>query len=239
MKIKFFFLISILLFISGCKNYPELKNSHLLKNLISNHSDVNLQCLYSVPKNYTPSKSYPLIVVLHGLGGNAEAFAEIWKPTADSLGFVLLSVQGEKSISDAGHYAWGKNAEKHILLAIDLLKNKVNIDQSNISIAGFSAGGNLAAYLGFKYPLQIKGIVALSARIREEYYNKSLVNDLNRIYIGCGTDEKEYTEMSLIAEEKLSSRGVKVSNNIFKDLGHDIPKPWNITISNILNFLNQ
>lgn len=236
MKTKIFVISLFTFILTACKSYPELKNSDFYKDLFSK-SELTTTALYSVPKNYDSKKSYPLIVVLHGLGENAEAFGEIWKPTTDSLGFVLLSVQGETPISDAGHFSWGKNAEKHILQSIDQIKQKVNIDESNIFIAGFSAGGSLAYYLGLKYAMQFRGLVSISATFRKEYLNNSLVNSRNKIFIARGAEETSLVDQTDYIETVFSGKNVPVNIVTYEGIGHDIPKPWNKTITEIINYL--
>jgi len=51
---------------------------------------------YSVPAKYTPERAWPLVVALHGHGDTAAAFHDLWKSVTDSLGFVLLTPQGEE-----------------------------------------------------------------------------------------------------------------------------------------------
>jgi len=60
----------------------------------------NTISLYSVHDKYTPEQAWPLIVALHGYGDHAAAFHDLWKSVTDSLGFVLLTPQGEERMQE-------------------------------------------------------------------------------------------------------------------------------------------
>ena len=239
MNFRFLFYLITGLFFFGCNNYKNIKENKFHYDLFNENSSKKIQTVYSVPAGYSPDKSYPLIVVLHGLGENAEAFAEIWKEACNSKGYVLLSVQGEKQISDQAHYAWGRNAENNILLSIDEIKKIINIDNSGIYLGGFSAGASLANYLSLKYPFQIRGTISISGSFPFEYFEKSLVNKNNKYYLACGEQETEFSNKISEIGKLLKTRSINCKVKLFENSGHTIPKPWKETISEMLSFMKE
>ena len=115
-------------------------------------SDQQTTCLYSVPNRYVPDETWPLVVALHGHGSNAAAFHDLWKSVTDSLGFVLLTPQGENRAAEGLGWGWGNGAERAIQIAIDIVRKAVNIDPARIYLTGFSSGGAITYMMGLKYP---------------------------------------------------------------------------------------
>ena len=104
----------------------------------------------------------PLIVLLHGAGGNARNFLDHFKRTADERGLVLLSVQ-----SSGRTWAVRKPNEReadvaNIKAAIRELSGKFSVDENRTTIMGFSDGASYALSIGMAYPNLFRTIVAFS-----------------------------------------------------------------------------
>jgi phospholipase/carboxylesterase len=104
----------------------------------------------------------PLIVLLHGAGGNARSFLDSFKRTADERRVVLLSVQ-----SDGRTWAVRKPNEReadvaNIRSAIRELTGKTPVDASRTTVMGFSDGASYALSVGMAYPAVFRTIVAFS-----------------------------------------------------------------------------
>ncbi|MBN1996474.1 hypothetical protein JW935_02905 [candidate division KSB1 bacterium] len=80
-----------------------------------NGKAVNSPFICSVPQNYSNKNKYPLLVALHGSGSDAKTFHDLWKSVTDSLGFVLLTPQGEKPGPLGIGKNWGENTERSVL----------------------------------------------------------------------------------------------------------------------------
>jgi predicted esterase len=104
----------------------------------------------------------PLIVLLHGAGGNARNFLDQFKRTADERGLVLLSVQ-----SSGRTWAVRKPNEReadvaNIKTAIRELAGKSPVDANRMTVMGFSDGASYALSIGMAYPRLFRSIVAFS-----------------------------------------------------------------------------
>lgn len=104
----------------------------------------------------------PLIVLLHGAGGNARDFLDQFKRTADERRAVLLSVQ-----STGRTWAVRKPNEReadviNIKAAIRELNGKAPVDASRTTVMGFSDGASYALSVGMAYPALFRTIVAFS-----------------------------------------------------------------------------
>jgi predicted esterase len=104
----------------------------------------------------------PLIVLLHGAGGNARNFLDQFRRTADERGLVLLSVQ-----SSGRTWAVRKPNERetdvaNIKAAIRELNGKSTVNPDRTTVMGFSDGASYALSIGMAYPNLFRTIVAFS-----------------------------------------------------------------------------
>ena len=104
----------------------------------------------------------PLIVVLHGAGGDARNFLDQFKHDADRRGAILLSVQ-----SSGRSWAQRKPTDDeadvaNIKTAISELTVKAPIDRGRTTVMGFSDGASYALSIGMAYPGLFRTIVAFS-----------------------------------------------------------------------------
>ena len=104
----------------------------------------------------------PLIVVLHGAGGDARYFLDQFKHEADQRGAILLSVHSSGR-------TWAQRKPKddeadvaNIKAAIAELTAKAPIDEGRTTVMGFSDGASYALSIGMAYPGLFRTIVAFS-----------------------------------------------------------------------------
>ncbi len=244
-------LLLLLTLITGCENEYEFIEPDATASVEFQIRDragntKSIKYLYSVPVNYDPEKAWPLVVTLHGDGSNALAFHDLWRPATDSLGFVLLTPQGESFTPGGIGYTWGKNAEQLIRISMEQLQQKVHIDRERVYLTGFSSGGALAYLIGLKYPYIFNGIAPLGAPFRAEFL-KSKRDDLSSqsmfnnfpVYIGHGALEQNFDSEAKLAESMLKKLGCRVKLVPYEGVGHGLPKPMKNELIRILNFLRQ
>lgn len=116
--------------------------------------------LYS--NSTTDSDSYPLVVVLHGCGSNAQEFSAItgWNALAEKYHFKVLYLQQKIGNNLNGCFNWfqykdievGKGECYSIYEAIQYTIQKHKIAVNNIHITGFSAGGAMSLVMATVYP---------------------------------------------------------------------------------------
>ena len=107
-----------------------------------------------LPRNWDPGQTYPLYIVLHGMGNqynekieymalNLVPGAQMWESFED--GYLLFPWgRGNTMYQDKG--------ETDVLESVEALDSLVKIDDRRIYLTGFSMGGFGAWYIGQKYP---------------------------------------------------------------------------------------
>ncbi len=104
----------------------------------------------------------PLIVVLHGAGGDARYFLDQFKHDADQRGAILLSVQSSGRTWAQRRPTDDEADVANIKAAIAQLTAKAPIDRSRTTVLGFSDGASYALSIGMAYPGLFRTIVAFS-----------------------------------------------------------------------------
>ena len=114
-----------------------------------------------LPASYDPSISYPLVIVLHGGGGNAENIEQVtgFSEKADEEGFIVVYPDGsgrfpKKLLTWNGGFCCGYALENNIddvgfmRTLIEKMKDEYPIDPSMVYITGVSNGGIMSNRLG-------------------------------------------------------------------------------------------
>ncbi|MGH7291760.1 MAG: hypothetical protein ACREJT_11155, partial [Myxococcota bacterium] len=100
---------------------------------------------FYVPERYEPSRAWPLVVALHGGGGNGRDFAWTWLREARSRGYLLLAPSSQGS-------TWsflGPDVDARRLRAlIAWLGERWRIDLGRVLLTGLSDGATYALCCG-------------------------------------------------------------------------------------------
>jgi poly(3-hydroxybutyrate) depolymerase len=120
-----------------------------------------------VPKAYTASKPFPLIIALHGLGGTEDSFFDNYgaglPPLAEAHGYILATPLGYRV---DGSYGWGLGtppadpvvrrtqdfSEQDVMQVLQRMRQLYKIDESRIYLMGHSMGGIGTWKVAPKYP---------------------------------------------------------------------------------------
>jgi len=126
---------------------------------------------------------YPLLIVLHGGGGNGRNMEEKttrggFDKLAEEEGFIVVYPDAEK-----GHWNDGRNdpysySARHniddvafISALISYMKKKYSIDDNRIHVTGMSNGGMMAFRLACELSDKIAAVATVAASMPENLYN--------------------------------------------------------------------
>ncbi|MEP0947539.1 MULTISPECIES: PHB depolymerase family esterase [Cyanophyceae] len=100
-----------------------------------------------VPTGYQPDNPVPLVLMLHGAGGDAEGALRILAGLADAYGLLLLAVESRGRTWDVILGDYGPDIAV-MDRALAQTFSRYAIDPSRVAIAGFSDGASYALSVG-------------------------------------------------------------------------------------------
>jgi len=100
-----------------------------------------------VPTSYRPESLAPLVLMLHGAGGDAQAGLSILENLADTFGVVLLAVDSRAQTWDVIRGRYGPDIA-FMDRALSQTFSHYAIDPNKVAIAGFSDGASYALSVG-------------------------------------------------------------------------------------------
>ena len=140
-----------------------------------------------VPSNFEAAKELPLLVALHGAGGNQDTLMD-WgngaiKRLAETHGFIVAtplgyplgssygqhydigipdSARAGNGMSDDGRKRADQLSEQDVLRVMDLVAQEYNVDRGRIFLMGHSRGALATWYLGEKYRERWAGLAMVA-----------------------------------------------------------------------------
>lgn len=140
-----------------------------------------------VPTSYTASKKYPLVVLLHGAGGDETDFIEAyrgqWPKLAEEHGFILASVTGRGPLSG---YSKESGGEQDVLDVMELVKQRYNVDPAKVYLGGHSMGGGGTWRIGLEYQDKFAGFIPIAPAGN----SPSLMDHLKKpVMLVCGVND--------------------------------------------------
>lgn len=102
-----------------------------------------------VPANYNPQEASPLLILLHGSGGDGPGIARGWTRFAAEEGFLLLAPTDPDS---AQGYAFTQRKRDLGMAAMRWMRTRYHVDDDRIHLFGSSRGGHMAWDLGMRFP---------------------------------------------------------------------------------------
>jgi phospholipase/carboxylesterase len=131
------FIIILILIVTGSIANAEVINKETL----------GFEYYIYLPSNYSPEKTYPIVVALHWSTARGTDMIERWREPADKMGYIFVCPNSHNQ-----NY-WDIQVEdKDILRMIKEISKDYAIQKNRIFVTGFSAGGTYALYLGLSYP---------------------------------------------------------------------------------------
>jgi dipeptidyl aminopeptidase/acylaminoacyl peptidase len=124
------------------------------------------------PPDFTPSRSWPLVLVIHG--GPTAASSEAFDPLAQLLaasGSIVFqpNYRGSDNRGNAFQRAIsagaGEGPGRDVIAGVEALKKRGYVDASRMAVSGWSYGGFMTGWLIGRYPLAFRAAVMGAAAL--------------------------------------------------------------------------
>jgi phospholipase/carboxylesterase len=165
-----------------------------------------------IPSDYNPDRAYPLVILLHGRGGNPQRFVKL-ADDLDTLNFIYAAPQAPYYIKDtqSGFQYYPSVASEDtqtfdqgarmtadwIEQVSNDMKERFNIEGNKVWIMGFSQGAWTAHLMGLMKPEVVAGYAAFGGWINDRFATKERLEEMHKqgvkVYIGHGTDDQVVT----------------------------------------------
>jgi len=175
-----------------------------------------------VPEYYSTDHAWPLILSMHGGSGNDEDFLWTWLKYAKSRGYLLISA---KSFGPTWH-AWDTDS---VLLILEDMQARYNVDPSRILLTGLSDGGSFAYEVGFAHPERFTGLAVVAGILRP--HHRSPQASQLPVYIAHGEQDQLFPIAFIRAVARnLREWGHDVTFHEIPGFGHSYPPGENHAI---------
>ncbi len=176
-----------------------------------------------LPKEYNPQHSYPLLVVLHSSGNDAEGEARWWAGDAEREG------QGQRRgfITIAPNYAQpkqtqhGYNLSSHraVLGSIRHAMRTCRVDSDRVVLAGHGMGADACFDLGMSHPDLFAGVMPICGKSQQ--YCKFYYGNAMKLpwYVVAGQRDRDTVAENMRELNRYFRKGADITYCEYKERG--------------------
>jgi phospholipase/carboxylesterase len=198
------------------------------------------RCRVRLPSTRSAGKPSPLVIGLHGNGGNADDMMDAMAPESFP-GMICAAPEGAYLRDDlawmpGGHYSWRlPNADRALWPVIDpptsdyilAVVEEISAVQpvSEVILLGFSQGVSVAYRTAMRRPERLSAVIAFAGSYPAESTTPQEMKAGNRlrVFIAHGTDDTQVpVQQSERARDLLREAGYRVQFETFAG-GHTLP----------------
>ncbi len=183
-----------------------------------------------VPEYYTPDRSWPLVMALHGGSGNGRGFLWSWLRDARSHGAILVA-----PTATGGTWAlMGEDTDTSNLARIlASVQARWNVDSSKLLLTGMSDGGTFCYLTGLESASPFTHLAPVAATfhpLMAEMADAERLRGLPVYLVHGRLDWMFPVQVARQTREVLSAAGADVTYRELDDLSHCYPREMNAAI---------
>jgi predicted esterase len=161
-----------------------------------------------VPSNYNAAKPTPMVVALHGMGGDENSYFVAYdngivKREAEARGYLVVCPKGRGSAS-----MYAGEAEKDVMDVIAAMRRDYNVDADRIYLTGHSMGGYGTWSLAPKYPDLFAALAPIAGGGNPQALSK--IKHVPQIVIHGDKDPTVPVERSRVMVKAAQELGIKI-----------------------------
>jgi predicted peptidase len=185
-----------------------------------------------IRKSKEPAAPAPLIIALHGLNTPSAMLVNDLAGTADRLGYIVVGPSGYRPDAWYGFVRPGNDederrkseySEQDVLNVLAIVRDKYNIDDNRIYLAGMSMGATGVLYLGRKYPDKWAAIAAMAPGVPDSGAGFNVMRRVPLMLMIGDQDELLPIDGMRKSLARLREEGVSVQYTEIRGGGHASP----------------
>lgn len=195
-----------------------------------------------MPPGYSKARPAPLIVALHGSGGDGAEMARAWRAAAAKAGAVLVCPDAVRPLGSGYQWMFRDESRWLVLNTIEEARKKYAIDAARVYVVGFSQGANTAMELATTNPEAMAGVIAVAGHWEAHVQRLPVPGEagaaLPRFAVLVGSmDEAAPSNRELDAH--LRKLGVPVLLRIYEGMGHGMPAARDRELTDAIMFVME
>lgn len=151
------------------------------------------------PLHYESNYAYPLVVWLHNDGGDERQLAHVM-PLVSMRNYVGLGIRGRRRHAGEPGYCWSQTsgaivaAERRVSEAIVWARQKYNLHNDRVFLAGYETGGSMALRLALRNPVRFAGALSIGGPFPTGEQPLARLSDLRKfpLFIAHCRDSQTY-----------------------------------------------
>jgi len=155
---------------------------------------------FFAPLHYEANYAYPLLVWLHGRGGNERQLRQVMK-LISMRNYVAVAPRGPAAAGVANGFAWDDSeaslaeATQRVFDAIEAASERFHIAPQRVFVAGFDCGGTAALRLALNSPQRFAGVLSVGGPFPQCGSPLAALRQARRLplFIAQGRDSQEYS----------------------------------------------
>lgn len=196
---------------------PAQEKPTILLKITELKSGLKLRYTLSLPRYYSPTASYPLVVALH-YGGKVTPFyskefvTSFVEPALEDLGAIIAA-------PDCPSAGWTNAvSESAILELMLLLMEEYNIESEHILVMGYSMGGEGTWYMAARHPELFSAAIPISSPA--DHNMIPIIKDVP-VYIIHGEKDEIFPSLDVkLLYHKQKNNGAEIEMNIVAGVSH-------------------
>jgi phospholipase/carboxylesterase len=193
-----------------------------------------------VPEYYTPDRSWPLVMALHGGSGNGRGFLWSWLRDARSHGAILVAPTATGPLPAKTTWAlMGDDTDTpNLARMLDIVQARWNIDPARRLLTGMSDGGTFCYVNGLESASPFTHLAPVAATfhpLMAEMADAQRLHGLPIFLVHGKLDWMFQVEVARQTRDALSAVGAAVTYTELDDLSHCYPREINAPMLRWLN----
>jgi phospholipase/carboxylesterase len=225
---------------------PLRENSELLARLaepakentgiMHEHSEPGERGGFSlyVPEYYTPDRSWPLVMALHGGSGNGRGFLWSWLRDARSHGAILVAPTATSGTNKTTWALMGDDTDSPNLSRIlGEVQTRWNVDPARLLLTGMSDGGTFCYVSGLESACPFTHLAPVAATfhpLMAEMADAERLRGLPIHIVHGRLDWMFPVQVARQTQQLLTAAGADVTYRELDDLSHTYPREMNAAI---------
>jgi len=190
-----------------------------------------------VPKDEGSDGPRPLIIALHGNGGLATDYPAVWGPVAEEIGAILAVPSGAQRVGEGRGWGDVEQADAIVLLTIEYIKERFEVDWERVVLTGFSQGGLMAMAVASRHPETFVGVIQMAGGYIPRVDAQPDADDGHLRYYFMVESRDRVADRVRRAASDFEAAGYEVDLRVLAGTGHSFPRATKNELLRALRFV--